>query len=72
MRRLASLMLILLAFVTVYCVGYQEGERGGSVLPGAADTNPVYIGRTAEGLAARAFLGMIDDARTMIPFTMTR
>ncbi|MCH8219545.1 MAG: hypothetical protein IH892_22560, partial [Planctomycetes bacterium] len=47
-----------------YINGEDAGTGGaGTILPGAADTGPVYIGRTAEGLAARAFLGMIDDAR---------
>jgi len=48
-----------------YWINGEDGGTGGagSVLPGAADTSPVYLGRTGEGLASRAFLGMLDDAR---------
>ena len=47
-----------------YINGEDAGRSGsGTALPGAADTGPVYLGRTGEGLASRAFLGMIDDAR---------
>ncbi len=48
-----------------YWINGEDGGTGGggSVLPGAADTAPVYLGRTGEGLASRALLGMLDDAR---------
>jgi regulation of enolase protein 1 (concanavalin A-like superfamily) len=43
--------------------GVAAGVGGaGTVLPGAGDTSPVVIGRTAEG-ASRSFQGMIDDVR---------
>jgi hypothetical protein len=48
----------------IYYINGQPGGTGGSgiVLPGAADTANVTIGRTQEG-ATRSFLGMIDDVR---------
>jgi hypothetical protein len=45
-----------------YINGEPAGTSGsGITLPGAADTNPVRIGRTADD--NREFLGMIDDVR---------
>jgi hypothetical protein len=46
-----------------YINGEPAGTGGGGIiLPGAADTSTVVIGRTNEG-ATRSFLGMIDDPR---------
>ncbi|MEN6333642.1 MAG: LamG-like jellyroll fold domain-containing protein, partial [Phycisphaerales bacterium] len=46
-----------------YINGEAAGTSGsGIVLPGAADTSDVVIGRTNEGVN-RSFLGMIDDVR---------
>jgi len=46
-----------------YINGENAGTGGGGItLPGAADGDPVVIGRTQEG-ATRSFLGLIDDVR---------